>query len=71
MEIEDAFTEEAIGAAGVDVGGEYEDELRESSERSTTRTMRSSPEYHENVAVLCFVAGRAYQERLGHHPSES
>lgn len=61
MEIEDAFIQEAIEMADTNVGGDEEDELRkvirqiyESNELELTRD-------HENIAVLCFVAGRTNQ----------
>ena len=62
MEIEDAFTQEAL--ENMSVGGGDEDEIRK-----IIRNIYESNqiEYHveeENVAVLCFVAGRAYQASL-------
>jgi hypothetical protein len=65
MDIEDAFTQEAIEATGTNVGGEEEAELRgviRNIYESNQFDVPNDPE--ENVAVLCFVAGRAYQHGL-------
>lgn len=63
MDIEDAFTQDAIAAADTNVGGEEEDALRE----VITRIMQmqgvesSNPRATADLCVLCWVAGRTYQ----------
>lgn len=68
MELSDAFTTEAIQAAGTNVGGEFEEELRE-----IIRSVYSANEIegmeagdkHEDVAVLAFIAGCTWQANEG------
>jgi uncharacterized protein YerC len=60
MDIGDAFTQEAIAAAGI--GDSDEDELRELIEQIFTTNEVEFTRDHVNVAVLCFVAGRTYQD---------
>ena len=62
MEIEDAFTEEAISAAGTNVGGDVEDALRAIVEQIFTSNNLQFDRGHINVALLAFVAGRTYQQ---------
>jgi len=62
LDIEDAFTQEAIAAAGVDVGGEDENEIREVIRKVSQVSEVELGRDEESLAVLCFVAGRAYQE---------
>jgi hypothetical protein len=64
MEIEDAFTQKVIASIDVNVEGDDEEQLR-----AIIRSIYESNnmEYRENeanIAVLCFVAGRAYQYDL-------
>lgn len=62
MDIQDAFTQEAIAAAGVDVGGPEEDELRELiATHVLAESSSDNPAQMLNACVLCFVAGRAFQ----------
>lgn len=62
MEIEDAFTTEAIEALGTNVDGELEDGLRDVIARIYSSNELDVPtEDTVNIAVLCFVAGRTYQ----------
>lgn len=61
MDIDDAFTQEAINSSGMNVEGEEERELR-----TIIRNIYESNELEhdlnaENIAVLSFVAGRVYQ----------
>jgi hypothetical protein len=63
MEIAEAFTEEAMAATGVTVGGEREDELRDVIRQIYNANEMDAPDHNaENIAVLCFVAGRAYEQ---------
>lgn len=63
MEIAEAFTEEAIAVTGATVGGEEEDELRRVIAQIYNANEMDAPDRDaENIAVLCFVAGRAYQQ---------
>jgi hypothetical protein len=68
MEIAEAFTEEALAAADANVGGEEEDEVRRVIQEIYKANEMVSDRDMENVAVLCFVAGRAYQEDLNKIP---
>lgn len=62
MDVEDAFTEEAINALGTNVADETEDELKDIITRIyTTNEIAPLTDDHVNVAMLCFVAGRTYQ----------
>lgn len=67
MDIESAFTQEAIAAADVDIVGDEEAAVREVVQKifATNELMLGEEETQrvfENVAILCFVAGRAYQQ---------
>ena len=64
MDIDDAFTTEVINAAGTNVSGEEETELREVIRRVYDANQVEYKREDENVAVLCFVAGRAYERDL-------
>jgi hypothetical protein len=72
MDIEDAFTQEAIAAAGTNVEGTEEARLREIIRNiyTTNGLSKGLSEDHENIAVLCFVAGRTFQtdEVITHIP---
>jgi hypothetical protein len=64
MEIEEAFTTEAIEAADTNVGGEHEARLREVIRAIYVNNDIEGMEAgdrHEDIAVLAFVAGRTYQ----------
>ena len=62
MDIETAFTVDAIDAANTNVDGDDENELRDVIRRIYETNQFDKPnEPEENIAVLCFVAGRAYQ----------
>lgn len=65
MEIPDAFTAGAIEQTDTNVDGEEETQLREMIKHvyATQEGAHYSQE-QENVGVLCFVAGRAYQADL-------
>jgi len=60
MNIEDAFTQLGIEAAGVDVEGELETELRDVIHRVYQQVPEGSDAVMD-IGMLCFVAGRAYQ----------
>jgi len=62
MDIEDAFTQEAIASAGVDVGGDDENEIRAVITRVAQASEVELGRDEESLAVLCFIAGRAYQQ---------
>ena len=65
MEIEEAFTTEAIDAAGTNVGGEMDDALKDVIERIyTSNELAPASEDDVKVAMLAFVAGRTYQADL-------
>jgi len=59
MDIEDAFTPEAINAAGTNVSGEEEAALRE----VLVGALPDAEGAHQvvDLAVLAFVAGRTYE----------
>lgn len=62
MDVEDAFTEDAINRLGTNVGDETEEELKDIITRIyTTNEIDPMTDDHMNVAMLCFVAGRTYQ----------
>jgi hypothetical protein len=62
MDIETAFTVDAIDIAGTNVGDDDENELREIIRKIYESNQFDVPnEPAENIAVLCFVAGRTYQ----------
>lgn len=62
MDVEDAFTEEAINALGTNVADETEAELKDIIMRIYSTNEIPPPNEHDiNVAMLCFVAGRTYQ----------
>jgi hypothetical protein len=62
MDVEDAFTEEAISRFGTNVEDETETELKDIITRIYTTNELDPPNADDlNVAVLCFVAGRTYQ----------
>lgn len=68
MDIEDAFTQEAIAAAGTNAGGELEEEIRELIRRIYSDNEIEGMEagdQHEDIALLCFIAGRTYQASEG------
>jgi hypothetical protein len=66
MEIEEAFTQEAIAAAGTDVASDEEIQVRQMVRRVCESQEPPVLLQHdaENVAVLCFVAGRAYEQQF-------
>lgn len=65
MDIEDAFTQEAIAAADTNVEGADEEYLRDLIGRIYTTNDLPAPSHDAlNVAMLCFVAGRTYQSDL-------
>jgi hypothetical protein len=61
MDIADAFTTEAINLTDANIEGEQESELRAIIKQVYQANQLENNEDHENIAVLCFVAGRAYQ----------
>jgi hypothetical protein len=71
LSIEDAFTTEAIEAAGVNVGGDLEDELTDVVKRIYTSNKIEVPDLSvaAEIGRLCFVAGRAYQEQFNEQES--
>lgn len=65
MDVEDAFTEEAINALGTNVADEIEVELKDIITRIyNTNEIAPMTDDHVNIAMLCFVAGRTYQHDL-------
>jgi hypothetical protein len=64
MEIREAFTQEAIRIAGADVGGHEENQLRELIRELAEGNQMDFTREDENLAVLCFVAGRTYQSEI-------
>ena len=65
MDVEDAFTEEAINALGTNVADETEAELKDIIKRIYVTNEIAPPNDDDiNVAMLCFVAGRTYQSDL-------
>ena len=68
MDITDAFTTGAIETSGTNVDGEIEDEVREIIRNIYVTNEIEGMEagdQHEDIAVLCFVAGRTYQAHEG------
>lgn len=62
MDVEDAFTEEAISKFDTNVADETEVELKDIIRRIYTNNDLAPPNDDDvNVAALCFVAGRTYQ----------
>jgi hypothetical protein len=62
MDVEDAFTEEAITTLGTNVSDETEEELKNIIMRIYGSNEFPPPNDQDiNIAVLCFVAGRTYQ----------
>lgn len=62
MDVEDAFTTEAIESADTNVDGVLEETIRDIIMRIySTNELDKPSEDNMNVAVLCFVAGRTYQ----------
>jgi hypothetical protein len=65
MDIEDAFTTEAIAAAGTNIDGEDDEYLRNLILRIFASNEFEQPSDNDvRVAALCFVAGRTYQSDL-------
>lgn len=65
MEIEEAFTQEAIAAAETNVLGEDEEYLRDLIGRVYATNEIPAPTNDAlNIAMLCFVAGRTYQSDM-------
>ena len=65
MDIEDAFTTEAITLAGTNVEGEDDQYLRDLILRIFASNELPPPDDNAvRVAALCFVAGRTYQSDL-------
>ena len=62
MEIEDAFTQEAISTTDTNVEGEDEARVRKMIRAVYESNQLELSDDHENISVLMFVAGRAYQE---------
>ena len=61
MDVEDAFTTEAITAAGTNVEGTEDEELRKLITQIFVDNEINWSEEQVSVAVLAFVAGRTYQ----------
>lgn len=61
MDIEEAFTTEAIGAAGTNVSGDEETRLAEMIRHVYSVHEVSHNDDLVNLAMLMFVAGRTYQ----------
>jgi len=64
MDIADAFTTEAIEYADTNVDGEDEAAVRSMVQQIFTANEQEYAHFEENLAVLCFVAGRTYQKSL-------
>lgn len=61
MDIEDAFTQEAIAALDTNIEGPEETTLREVVTRVFVSNEINWSDQHIDVAMLAFVAGRTYQ----------
>jgi len=61
MEIRDAFTQDAIAAAGLDMDGDEERELMLVLTQVQEVHDLSLPDALADYGSLCFVAGRVYQ----------
>jgi hypothetical protein len=65
MDVEDAFTEDAISALGTDVAEETDADLKDVITRiCVSNEIAPMIDDHMNVSKLCFVAGRTYQSDL-------
>lgn len=66
MDIEDAFTEQAITAADTNTVGEEEETLRDVIVRIYATNEITPPPTNDavNIAMLCFVAGRTFEHDL-------
>ena len=64
MDIEDAFTELMIDAAGTNVDGEIETQLEDIIKRVYVSNEISVTDDDVKIGVLCFIAGRTYQRDL-------
>ena len=72
MDIEDAFTQEAIAVADTNVAGDDEEYLRQMARRICAENeIPPMDEQHEQLALLFFVAGRTYQSDLSSEEPES
>ena len=60
MDIEDAFTPEAMAAAGVEIGGEHEPEIHAMAQELARNTEVDLDTDSENIAVYMFYAGQTY-----------
>ncbi len=66
MDVEDAFTELMIDAAGTNVDGETESQLEDIIRRIyETNEIEGMSDDDVKIALLCFVAGRTYQSDIG------
>lgn len=68
MDFEDAFTQKEIAAAGTDVGGPEEDELRGVIRRVAQVNEVELTRDEESFALLVFVGGRTYQAGIQAFP---
>jgi hypothetical protein len=65
MDIEDAFTSDAINASDTNVEGEVDQRLRDLIVQIYASNELPPPNDNDvNIAALCFVAGRTYQYDL-------
>jgi hypothetical protein len=65
MDVEEAFTQEAIARYDTNVDGEVEDDLRNIiTQIYTTNEIAGPTDDQLNINMLCFVAGRTYQADL-------
>jgi hypothetical protein len=69
MDVEDAFTEDAINALGTNVADETEDELKNIITRIYSTNEIAVSDDDVNIGMLCFVAGRTYQHDLDAPPT--
>jgi hypothetical protein len=65
MEIEDAFTQEAIELYDTNVEGADEEKVRAMAQAVAKSNGVELSDDHESIGVLMFVAGRTYQEGKG------
>lgn len=65
MDIEEAFTQEAIERCDTNIDGEMEEDLKTLiGQIYSTNKLPPQSDDDLNVAMLCFVAGRTYQYDL-------
>ena len=69
MDVEDAFTEEAISTLDTNISDEVEIELTDIIKRVYTSNEIAVSDDDVKIGILCFIAGRTYQRDLDSYES--